>query len=81
MWLMKLLANLFGAGLEPTFIHYDNQSCMKLLENLVFHDRSKQIEMRYHYIVIDMVYINAIILQYALTDENTTDVLTKSYPR
>jgi hypothetical protein len=38
MWLKKLLSDLFNAELEPTVIHCDNQSCIKLTENLVFHD-------------------------------------------
>jgi hypothetical protein len=31
-------------------IYCDNQSCIKLSENPVFHDRSKHIEIRYHFI-------------------------------
>jgi hypothetical protein len=50
VWLRKLLSDLFSAELEPTVIHYDNQSCLKLSENPVFHDKSKHIEMRYHYV-------------------------------
>jgi hypothetical protein len=50
VWLRKLLSDLFRTELEPTVIHCDNQSCIKLTENPVFHDRSKHIEMRYHYI-------------------------------
>jgi hypothetical protein len=29
-WLRKLLSDLFSAELEPTVIHCDNQSCVKL---------------------------------------------------
>jgi hypothetical protein len=54
VWLIKLLSDLFSVELEPTVIHCDNHSCIKLSENPVFHDRSKHIEMRYHY-VRDMV--------------------------
>jgi hypothetical protein len=54
VWLKKLLLDLFNVDLEPTVIHCDNQSCIKLSENPVFHDKSKNIEMRYHY-VRDMV--------------------------
>ena len=50
LWLRKLLVNLFGQELRPTVIYYDNQSCIQLFENLVFHDRSKHIEIRYHFI-------------------------------
>jgi hypothetical protein len=36
VWLRKLLAGIFDLELEPTLIHCDNQSCVKLSENLVF---------------------------------------------
>jgi hypothetical protein len=50
MWLRKLLSDLFSSELEPTVIHYDNQSCVKLIENSMFHDKTKHIEMRYYYV-------------------------------
>jgi hypothetical protein len=50
VWLKKLVSGLFGDKLETTVVHYDNQSCIKLTENPVFHDMSKHIYMRYHYI-------------------------------
>jgi hypothetical protein len=50
VWLRKLVFGLFGDKLEMTVVHYDNQSCIKLIENSVFHDVSKHIDMRYHYI-------------------------------
>jgi hypothetical protein len=50
IWLCKLLAGLFGQELEPTMIHCDNQSCIKLSENPVFHDESKHIQIIYHFI-------------------------------
>jgi hypothetical protein len=59
VWLQKLLSRLFGLGLETTCIWCDNQSCMKLLENLVFDDMSKHIEIRYYYIK-DMVQRGAV---------------------
>jgi hypothetical protein len=50
VWLRKLVSRLFGDKLETTVVHCDNQSCIKLTKNSVFHDRSKNIDMRYHYI-------------------------------
>jgi hypothetical protein len=43
LWLGKVLVDLFGSKLDPTVIYCDNQSCIKLSENPVFHDRSKHI--------------------------------------
>jgi hypothetical protein len=76
IWLHKLLAGLFGQVLEPTVIYCDNQSCIKLSENPVFHDRSKHIEIRYHFIR-DRVQKGVVKLQYISTDEQIADILTK----
>ncbi len=80
IWLRKLLYGLFDQELTPTVIHYDNQSCIKLTENPVFHDRSKHIDIRYHFIR-DYVQKGAVKLEYISTDEQATDVLTKSLRR
>jgi hypothetical protein len=50
VWLRKLLIDLFDHEMDPTIIHCDNQICVKLSENPVFHDKSKHIEIKYHYI-------------------------------
>lgn len=57
LWLCKLLTGLFGQSLDPTIIHCDNQSCVKLSTNPLFHDRMKHVEIQYHYIR-DMVQRN-----------------------
>jgi hypothetical protein len=50
IWLRKLLTGLFDLEMEATMILCDNQSFIKMTENPVFHDRSKHIEIHYHYI-------------------------------
>jgi hypothetical protein len=50
IWIRKFLIGLFDQDLESTMIYCDNHSCIKLLENLVFHDRSKHIDIIYHFI-------------------------------
>jgi hypothetical protein len=50
IWMRKILVGLFGSHLDPTVIHCDNQSCIKLSINPVFHDRSKHIDIQYHHI-------------------------------
>ena len=53
---------------------------MKLSEKLVFHDKSKHIEIKYHYIR-DMVQRGAVKLQYVSVKEHIADVLTKPLAR
>ena len=50
VWLRKLLSDLFDLHLDATCIYCDNQSCVKLSENLVFHDKSNHMDIKYHYI-------------------------------
>ena len=45
-----------------------------------FHDKSKHIEIKYHYIR-DMVQRGAVKLQYVATNEQIADVLTKPLAR
>ena len=80
IWMRKILVGLFGSHLDPTVIYCDNQSCIKLTENPVFHDRSKHIEIKYHFIK-DCVQKGAVKLEYIPTDEQVADILTKALPR
>ena len=80
VWLRKFLFDLFCELMKWTTIHYDNQSCIELSVNLVFHDRSKHIEIPYHY-VRDMVERRAIQLEYVNTGDQIADVLTKALPK
>jgi hypothetical protein len=50
IWMRKILVCLFGSHLDLTVIHCDNQSCIKLSINPMFHDRSKHIDVWYHHI-------------------------------
>ena len=68
VWLWKLLSGIFGLQLDATCIHCHNQSCVKLSENPLFHDKSKHIEIKYHYIR-DMVQRGAVKLLYIAMEE------------
>jgi hypothetical protein len=76
MWLHKLVFGLFDQVLDLTVIYCDNQSCVKLSKNPVFHDRSKHIEIKY-YFLRDKVQRGEVVLQYISTDEQTADILSK----
>ena len=53
---------------------------MKLTENPVFHDNSKHIEIKYHYIRY-MVQRGVVKLMYVATEEHISNVLTKPLAR
>ena len=43
IWIRKLVSGLFDMELDTTVILCDNQSCIKMIENPMFHDKSKHI--------------------------------------
>eukprot|EP00253_Pinus_taeda_P002385 PITA_02385 len=57
--------------------HVYNQSCIKLSENPVFHDRSKHIDIQCHF-VRDCVQRGAVQLSYTPIGEQVADILTKA---
>ena len=67
VWLRKLFSELFGHVLDTTVILCDNQSGICLSENTVFHDQSKHIDIRYHF-VRDMVQRGIVRLGHIGTD-------------
>jgi len=68
IYLRKLLIGLFDRELESIVIYCDNQSCTKHLEIPIFHDRSKHIKIRYHFIQY-RIQKGAVHLQYISTNE------------
>ena len=63
IWMKKIMIGLFDSHLDPTMIHCDNQSCIKISINPVFHDRSKHIDIWYHHIR-DYVQRKIMLLEY-----------------
>eukprot|EP00253_Pinus_taeda_P034538 PITA_34538 len=80
IWMRKILVELFGSHLEPTVIYCDNQSCIKLSTNPVFHDISKHIDIRYHHIR-DCVQRRIMLLSYIPTEDQDADILMKVLTR
>jgi len=80
IWMRKILVGLFGQMMDPTVIYCDNQSCIKLSENPIFHDRSKHIDIWYHYL-LDCVQRQIMLLQYIPIEEEDVDILRKALSR
>lgn len=83
MYLRNILKELkvLEENKSPSVIFCDNQSAAKLTKNPVHHDRSKHIDVKYHF--IRKIYQSGHIdVQYLHTSEMPADVLTKSlcYP-
>ncbi|SLM41027.1 hypothetical protein LPUS_11908 [Lasallia pustulata] len=65
-------------GSDPRMVQMcgDNQGALELIKNPHLHDRSKHIDIQYHY-VRDLYEDGRIELEYILTDEMPADGLTK----
>jgi hypothetical protein len=50
IWLHNMIFGLFDQVLDLTVIYFYNQSCVNISKNLVFHDRSNHIEIKYYFI-------------------------------
>ena len=72
--LLGELLNIFA--LDPTTIHCDNQSAIFLAKNPVQHQRSKHIDIRYHFIRSE-IQSGTIDLRYIPSEENLSDLFTK----
>ena len=62
--------------LDTTVILCDNQGGIRLSKNPMFHNRSKHVDIRYHFIW-DMVQRGAVRLDHIGIDEQVADILTK----
>ena len=60
-----------------TILRCDNQSCMVIAKNSVFHTRAKHIEVQYHY-VWELINDEIVELEYCPTSKNASDIFTKA---
>jgi hypothetical protein len=66
-----------GHALGAVTIFEDNQGCIALSENPVFHKRTKHIDVRYHFIR-ERVANGEIKLTYIPTEHQLADLMTKA---
>ena len=66
----------YGVVLEKVPLLCDNESAVKLANNLVQHSRTKHIDIRYHFLR-DHVAKNNISLEGVRTEDQLTDIFTK----
>ena len=76
LYLSKLLNELINQSFEPVQIYGDNQGAIALTQNPIQHQRSKHIDIRYHFIR-DYVQKKNIEITYVPTDSNVADLMTK----
>jgi hypothetical protein len=76
LWLARLLGDLLGRDTEAVELRVDSKSALALAKNPVFHERSKHIRIKYHFIrsCLDEGSIKA---GYINIQDQLADLLTK----
>ena len=76
VWLRRLLGELTGVEAHPPALMVDNQPAIALVKNSVLHDRSKHIDVKFHFLR-DCVDGGQIVIEFVETSRQLADVLTK----
>jgi hypothetical protein len=80
VWLARLVNELLDQERIRVKIKVDNQSAIALCKNPVYHERSKHIDVKYHF-VRSCVEDGKVEVEHVRTDEQHADILTKPLPR
>lgn len=75
-WIIQLLKDFGITFNSPVKVFCDSQSCIKMIENEKFSNRTKHIDVRCHHIK-ELLRLKMIELSYCPTNENVADMLTK----
>lgn len=78
LW-MKGISYELGLRQESIYIYCDSQSTIQLSKNHVYHERTKHIDVRFHFIR-DEVGKRAVKLVKIDTEDNPADAFTKALP-
>lgn len=79
-WLRMLLAELGHEQKFPTMVYEDNQPCIVMASQRVTNQRTKHIDIKYHF-TRHMVETNEIKLEYVKSCDNAADMFTKALAR
>ncbi|XP_040258780.1 secreted RxLR effector protein 161-like [Aegilops tauschii subsp. strangulata] len=80
IWLSRLMGDLFMEEHGAVTIFVDNKSAIQLCKNPVFHDRSKHIDVRFHFIR-NCIEEEKIKVEHIPTGDQLADMFTKSLGR
>ena len=80
IWLRSIMEDFGEKQGEPTPILCDNKSAIAMAKNPVFHNRTKHIARKHHFIR-DVVEDTQIDIVYCKTEEQIADIFTKALPK
>ncbi|KAG4974286.1 hypothetical protein JHK87_031107 [Glycine soja] len=78
-WLTYLLEDFGIQFSRPALLYYDNRSALHIAENLVFHERTKHIEIDCH-IVREKIQFGLLKLLPIASVDQLADIYTKALP-
>ena len=78
IWLRGLVGDL-GLQQKLTTMFSDSQSAIDLTNNPMYHERTKHIDVKAHFIR-DVISQGAIVVKKIVTAENPTNMMTKTIP-
>ncbi|WVZ79655.1 hypothetical protein U9M48_027210 [Paspalum notatum var. saurae] len=79
IWLKGLYSELCGVSCSCVTIHCDSQSDIYLTKDQMFHERTKHIDVRYHFIR-GVIAEGGIKVRKISTHDNPADIMTKHVP-
>lgn len=80
VWLRQLLEDINFQQQGPTILFCDNAAAQKLIQNPIFHRRSKHIDIKFHY-TRDLIKQKLIDIQHVSSELQLADILTKPLTR
>jgi hypothetical protein len=80
LWFVRLLGDLLGRDTEAVELRVDSKFALALVKNPIFHERSKHIRVRYHFIR-DCLKEGSFKTCYINTKDQLANLLTKPLGR
>lgn len=76
-WLRGLLEELSVSVTLPILLYTDNINAIQITSNIIFHERTKHIEVDYHFIH-DKFMVGEISLPHVASENQIVDIFTKA---
>lgn len=80
VWTRKILNELGLHQRKPTVLHCDNSAAEQLIKNPMFHQRTKHIDIKFHY-TRDIFKQGDLVVKHVASNEQLADILTKPLTR